>query len=142
EVPVTDSLAGPTPIFAELQRLREFIIRNDALTLSPFVAFLATPFDRFFTQGFVQFDLPVSDNRYSYSSTFPGFAGRSPTVLRLNPVFEAGHIREQTLLHVDVGTGYWLLRDPQARWLAGLAPTVGLHYTTSLDDAHIITQSH
>src|SRR5688572_18265144 len=46
-------------------------------------------------------------------------------------------IEEQTLLHVDLGVGYWLLRNPEASWITGFAPTVELHYTTTLEDADV-----
>src|SRR5229473_763768 len=44
-------------------------------------------------------------------------------------------------MHVDLGTGFWLVRNPEARWLTGIAPTLELHYTTTLDNADIHTFS-
>src|SRR5262249_14177050 len=125
-------------IYAEVQRIREFVIENETFAFSPFVAVLATPTDRFFAQGFLQLDLPINDSDYSFSSTFPGVAGRTPDQLGLAPVFTSGRLREETLRHVDVGAGLWVVRTPQARWISGWAPTVELHYTTALDDAEIV----
>jgi hypothetical protein len=48
-------------------------------------------------------------------------------------------IREQSLLQVDLGTGYWLIRNPEAHRLTGLAPTIELHYTSTLDNADLVT---
>jgi hypothetical protein len=35
--------------------------------------------------------------------------------------------------------GYWLSRNPCADWVTGLAGVVELHYTTTLQDADIVT---
>src|SRR4029077_20775986 len=48
------------------------------------------------------------------------------------------HIREQTLLHLDFGTGYWIRRDPGAKCVTGIAPTVELHWTSTLDNAQVV----
>src|SRR5205807_6870692 len=58
----------------------------------------------------------------------------------LNPPFSVrSDISEQSLMQVDVGAGYWLLRDPQATWITGIAPSLELHYTTTLKDASVVT---
>jgi hypothetical protein len=51
----------------------------------------------------------------------------------------SGELDEQYLMHLDVGVGYWLLRDPCRRWLTGFAPTAELHYTMTLNDADLVT---
>ena len=33
--------------------------------------------------------------------------------------------------------GYWVMRRPGCQWLTGIAPTLELHYTTTLDNADI-----
>ena len=76
-------------------------------------------------------------------STLTGLA--DPTTLppignSLNTPFTVNTtIHEQVLMHADLGTGYWLIRRPEAQWLTGLAATLELHYTTALDNADIIT---
>jgi hypothetical protein len=43
-------------------------------------------------------------------------------------------------MQIDVGGGYWLYRNPsKRRSLSGLAALAELHYTTTLDDADIVT---
>jgi hypothetical protein len=138
-VRVTDYVGGRTSLYAEIQRIREFNIANETWALSPFLAALATPTDRFFAQGFLQFECPLNGSSYSFSDTFPIVAGRSPAQLGFVPVAQHGRIDEQFLMHLDVGTGFWVVRRPEARWLNGVAPTVELHYITTLNNADIIT---
>jgi hypothetical protein len=139
-----------------IQRLREFDIKNETWAASPFLAALATPTERFFAQGFMQFDIPMNTSRVNYSETIPlnvsgsaflpsgtfpsqngGVVAVPPGVLA-PPFSVSDHLREQALMHVDLGTGYWLVRDPQANWLNGLAGTFELHYTHTLNSADLV----
>jgi hypothetical protein len=140
-VRIVDYVGGQTSIFAEVQRIRDFLISNDTWALSPFLAVLATPTDRFFGHGFFQLEFPVTNSSYSYSDTFPRSGTRSADnpSFQFNPVSQVGVINEQSLLHLDVGAGYWVVRNPDARWLNGMAPTVELHYLTTLQNADLIT---
>lgn len=138
-VVVTDYLGGRTSVYAEIQRQRDFVISNETISLSPFLAALATPTDRFYMQGFVQYEQPVNDNSFRYSSTFSQIAMRLPASLGYTPVFAAGDIREAALLHMDGGAGYWLIRNPCAKWITGLAPTIELHYTTTLESNQLVS---
>ena len=63
----------------------------------------------------------------------------SGTEARVNGEF-FGHITEQTLLYTDVSVGNWLYRDRCCRChgrcrVTGIAATLELHYTTSLNDS-------
>jgi hypothetical protein len=132
-----------------IQRLRDFDVKNETWAASPFLAALYTPGDRFFTQGFVQFDIPVNTSRITYSETTPiklqgtfaatGQDGVTTPGILAPPFTVIDHIREQALMHIDLGTGYWVVRNPEARWLTGLAPTAELHYTTTLNSADLRT---
>ena len=42
-------------------------------------------------------------------------------------------------MQVDLGAGYWLLRDPEATWITGIAPSLELHYTSTLENAKVVT---
>jgi hypothetical protein len=44
---------------------------------------------------------------------------------------------EQTLMRLNLGAGYWVVRRPCADWITGVAPTVEAHYTTTLENAKI-----
>lgn len=145
-VTVTDYLGDLRFNNADVQRVREFHIDNDTWSLSPFLAFLASPADRWFAQGFAQVELPLNSSRVTYRETLPAARpGLDPTAIvpppggLLPPINQQTSIREQTLLHLDLGTGFWVIRNPEARWLTGLAPTIELHYTKTLNDADIVT---
>src|SRR5262249_42111838 len=58
----------------------------------------------------------------------------------LDPPFAVrSGITEQTLMQLDWGAGYWLLRDPSRTWITGIAPSLELHYTTTLQNASVVT---
>jgi len=52
---------------------------------------------------------------------------------------DVGTLHDQNLLQVDVQAGIWLWREPHARYITGLAPTVEYHYTTTINNANLIT---
>jgi hypothetical protein len=156
-VSVTDFVGGAESI-ASAVRQREFHVSNDIWSLSPFVAFLAAPSDRFFAQGFMEFDFPLNDDKVGFSEQaltatgsqanlgFP--PGSSQFGLLVPPYSASSGIRDQTLMQIDVGTGYWIYRNQgnqcgqcceSTPWITGIAPTLELHYTTTLNDARIVT---
>src|SRR5205823_3928747 len=122
----------------------------DNWSLSPFLAAVITPTNRLFAQGFMQFDFPLTSNKITYTelTSQPGFSN-SPTAQRLvqqfpgqfllPPFTVTNRIDEQILMHVDAGVGYWLVRNPTAPWITGIAPSLELHYTTTLENAKIVT---
>ncbi len=128
---------------AEEQRLREFHIDNNTWSLSPFLAFVAAPNERWFTQGFLQMDFPLNSSRVHFRETLPVVRPEDDPSLNYPgttfPIDQQARIRDQILMQVDLGTGFWLVRNPGARWLTGIAPTVELHYATTLNEADIIT---
>src|SRR5262249_46341811 len=118
----------------EVQRLRDFTITNDTWAVSPFLAFLATPTERFFFQAFLQFDIPAGRSKIFYTEL--PLKNTEPGELTFNTLVTTADIREQSLMHLDLGTGFWLIRRPdEDRWLTGLAPTLELHYTHTLNNA-------
>jgi hypothetical protein len=130
----------------DTQRVREFKVRRDTWGLSPFVAALYAREDLpYFVQGFVQCDVPVGADRVTYTETTPQMlnpiipVARQPGDPRADvqaPPFTArGFARDQVLMHLDLGAGYWLIRDSRRPWITGLAPTAELHYTTTLSNA-------
>ncbi len=122
----------------EIQRLRQFRVSNDTWSLSPFLAVLATPGrnQRFFAQGFLQFDFPLNTSRVDYSEI--ALVNTEPAEIRLDSLVTSASLREQMLMLADLGLGYWVVSNPDAQWLTGIAPTVELHYTTTLNDADIV----
>jgi hypothetical protein len=145
-VGVTDFSGRVSQGVATVERFRDFRIDNETWALSPFVALLATPGPRFFAQGFLEFDFPLNPSTINYSDTFvrgrgfaipPQFSGGVPTLVP--PFAVRSGISEQSLMHVDLGTGWWLLRDSSRTCLTGIAPTLELHYTTTLQDASVVS---
>jgi hypothetical protein len=98
-------------------------VTNDTVYLMPFLGALYTPGDRFFTQGFLQFDIPGNSNSVYVNNTFNG------------PVTSAGTIRDVPFVFVDIGTGYWLFRNDESRGITGFSATAELHYNQSLNGA-------
>jgi hypothetical protein len=149
---VTDYSGGTTTGTATLQRVRDFRIENETWALSPFLAFLGTPTERFFYQGFVQFDFPLNTSTIHYTESLP--VGTAPPFRNpmtgqvfglpgagaiLSPPFAVrSTIQEQPLVHIDVGTGYWVVRDPSRTWITGIAPSLELHYTSTLKSPSIV----
>jgi hypothetical protein len=149
-IKVTDYLGDPTYTTVISQRVRTILVHNDTWGLSPFVAGLYTPNDRFFLQGFAQVDFPLNSSSANFTETIPvSLASQGVTVVGLPndprtntlkpPYAQTRTVREQTLMHLDLGAGYWVMRDPSRRWLTGFAPTAELHYTSTLTNAGLAT---
>jgi hypothetical protein len=98
-----------------------YTLSNEAVHLAPFIGFLNAPNDRVFSEGFLQVDVPTNGNRVSFGDS------------------QLGKLTEQTLLYVDLALGYWVYRNPYAHYLTGLAAMVEYHYTTTLEDAEIVS---
>ncbi len=101
-------------------------IENESVHLLPFLGGLYVPNDRFFAQGFLQFDFdangnPVHLNRFG------------------NGLTQSGTANDATFMFVDVGVGYWMYRNNSGNSkITGIAPTVELHYNRSLQDSDVI----
>src|SRR5262245_19404713 len=85
-------LIGPTG--TELVR-----VQNESYTLTPFVAALFTPDDRWFAQAWLQLSYDVSG---------------SPVLAPVNgvgPLAPVGRVHDQALLQADFQVGYWVIRN-------------------------------
>jgi hypothetical protein len=101
-------------------------IENQTWLLTPYVAGLWTPNERFYSQMWAQLSMDASGSPVSANPNLTGLIG-------------AGRIYDQTLLQLDWQAGYWLVRDPDdSAFLTGLAPFVELHYNTPINDATIV----
>lgn len=106
-----------------------YTYHNQATIISPFVGFLATPRERLFFQGFMEVDVDLGGNGFDFDPIVDGVA-----LAR-----QSFRLREQTLMRVDLGTGYWLYRNPDARFLTGVANSVEVHWTGTLNDAQVLS---
>jgi hypothetical protein len=100
-------------------------ITNNTVYVMPFLGALYTPDDRFFAQGFLQFDAPANANHVSVNNFTGGLV-------------PAGTSRDVTFVYVDVGGGYWLYRNDDAPRLTGFSATAELHYNQSLQTTSVI----
>lgn len=107
-------------------------VPNNVWNLSPFLAYLWTPQPRFFTQGFMQLDVPLN----GVTGTVEGSTGIASAPIPFGPY--SAELYQQTLMRFNVGAGYWLVQRPEARWFKGWASILELHYTTTLNDATIV----
>lgn len=103
------------------------VLRNDAVHLGPFLGALWTPNSRLFSQGFLQFDFASVGNTVQANRDGQGLS-------------DVGRLNDATLLILDWGVGYWVLRDSRPyRALTGLAWTAELHWTRSLQDPDTVS---
>ncbi len=109
EAPTSDDLTVVTPALTQT-------LHTDAWYLTPYLATLITPTERLYFQAFFSYRVPTRDNDLTTDGAFDGT------------------LRDQELLMLDGGLGYWLYRNADACWLTGLVPTVELHYTTTTTD--------
>jgi hypothetical protein len=101
------------------QRLLE--VKNDSLIVTPYVAGLYTPGDRFFAQAWLQVGFDATGSPATFFPTGSSAVG-------------LGRLRDQTLLSTDVQVGYWVVRNPAGSMLRGFAPFAEVHYNTPLNN--------
>ena len=100
-------------------------IQNEAVIVTPYVAALFTPNDRFFAQTWLACDI---DSRGNPVQLNPGFFGGT--------LMPAGTLNDPALMQFDTQIGYWLWRNENhAALVRGLAPFMELHYATTLQNA-------
>lgn len=99
-------------------------VANQSVHLKPFFAGLYTPNDRFFTQAFLEVDTDLNGNA-TFANSGTGLS-------------RVGRLNDASYLYADLGIGYWLQQRSSTNWI-GIAPTVELHYNTSLQAADSIT---
>ncbi len=112
------SLGDGTPLVA---------IDRESFHVMPYLGWLLTDRDRWFSQGFLQVDIdtngdPVYLNRFGEG------------------LLPSGRIQDTNFLFLDVGVGYWLYRQSYAgrHGVRGVAPTMELHVNQSLNDADVV----
>jgi hypothetical protein len=103
-------------------------VRNRAIHLAPFIGALWTPNDRFFANGFLQWDVGANGNPVWINDQ----QGSGLT--------EIGDFNDATFQYLDLGIGSWLYRSNQRhRRITGLAWTAELHWNKSLQSSDVVT---
>lgn len=130
EFPVTEDAMG-NPILLPVEVDFNGVVRNETWNLSPFLAGVWTPNEKWFTQGFLQVDIPLNRSQASldFTGTIPG--------ANIPDFNEADLIAQQTLMRVNVGVGRWWFRHPCA-FVRGIATMLEVHHTTTLEDAELL----
>ncbi len=100
-------------------------VRNEAVHLQPFVGALFTPNNRFFAQGFVQYDATASGNSVAINATGTGLQN-------------VGKLTDPNSIFFDAGIGYWLYRSDERSGLTGIIPTVEVHQNSSVQDGDLV----
>ncbi len=101
-------------------------VSNDSVHLLPFVGGVYTPNDRFYSQGFLQFDFDSNGNRVYSTTDLQGVTGNSLNLI--------GRVQDAAFLYASVNAGYWVYRSdtPGTTGLTGFSPIAELHYNRSL----------
>ena len=112
-------------------------VDNETVNLMPFFALTWTPRENWFVNAFFQIDVPLNPDGVSVSENL-----QSPDLPQgQNPFHFSGSdtLDEQTLLRVNAGLGRWVYRNESAKYLNGIAMMFEVHYTSTLQDAQIIS---
>ena len=97
-------------------------IQNEAVHLEPFLGILWTPNDRFFAQGFLQWDIAANGNPVLAGGTY------------------VEDLHDTPFQYVDIGVGYWTYRGHGRHpRLSGVALTAELHWNRSLMETDIVS---
>jgi hypothetical protein len=112
-----------TSALATTGGMARLIIRNEAVHLSPFMTYLAHPHERFFCQGFAQLDFATNGN---------------PLELTNGMTTQTGMLHDAPLLFLDLAAGVWLVREPENRFLTGLAAIFEVHYNATLAETDTV----
>jgi hypothetical protein len=108
------------------------VIRNQTVNLSPFIAYSYTPSERWFSQGFLQVDVPLNESKADLSFDYR-FSILNPPAIQVDD-----QLAQQTLLRLNWSLGNWFYQnDEPDSLLKALGGVVEVHYTTTLNDAKI-----
>ena len=103
-------------------------VLNRSTHLGPFLGLLWTPNDRWFAQGFLQYDVAANGN--------PVFINQGLTGAELANV---GNLVDTPFQYVDIGVGYWAYRGhDRFHRLTGWAFTSELHWNRSLRESDVV----
>jgi hypothetical protein len=104
-------------------------LENESFHLHPYLALLLRPDEDVFFNAFLQFDFAANGNPLRATSIAGVSAG------------ELGEYNDQSLVRLNLSTGYWLYRTLSDEGLTGVAGIVELHYTSALQDTDTVAAS-
>ena len=113
-------------------------IRDRSTHLAPFVGFLWTPNERFFAQGFAQWDVEANPNPVFINQVSFNDGVMNSRVWPMPATFTTGPTSTSTS-----ATGWWLYRGhDRFRHLTGLALTAELHWDQALKEGNAVTNGN
>jgi len=98
-------------------------IETESVHLGPFLGALYAPNDKFFFQGFLQFDFDANGNEVLTGGGGTGLAS-------------AGRLNDPAYVFADVGLGYWI--TPPGACNQAKSVMAELHYNGSLNDGDLV----
>ena len=102
-------------------------VKNQSIRLDPFIGFLWVPNDKFFLQGFLQYDVD---------------ANGSPVLMPDGPgtstLAETGRIHSMLFQYIDISAARWLYKNPHAI-IHGIAAVAELHWNQGLQPGEYAT---
>ncbi len=101
-------------------------VENTSVQLSPYVAVLYTPNERFFSQAWFGMTFDTGGNKVTVDPNMFGGTG------------DVGSLRGGNLLTADLQIGYWVYQS-DAGFVRGLAPFAELHYNTSVSQGAVLS---
>ena len=118
------------------------MVANETVCLSPFIGYTCRPTNRFFSQGFLQIEIPLNETQ-----AVMGIEGTFTDVTDVTNSFpisgvlgphDGAELTWQTLMRLNMQFGYWLYQNPCARHVDAIAAIFEVHYTTTLEDAETL----
>ena len=145
------TFANNPGLTADVNYAFEGVFGNETIYLEPFLAWLAkSPSSPWFHQGFLQFEVAANPSQASFygngatdffqNGVFVGFYDfytADPSIFTPNAVPVRVDLFSQTLMRLNMGSGYMFIDRPQASGLRQLAGLFEIHYTTTLQDANL-----
>ena len=119
------SIVGEDPFSQSAVPVTLLSVQNQSTHLQPFLGAAWRPNDRLFFLFFTQWDFDARGN-----AVFMRDQGT---------LSQVGVFQEQNLWFLDFNVGYWLYRNPCARWITGMAPIIELHYSTTMQNEDQVT---
>jgi hypothetical protein len=104
-------------------------VANQSVQLSPYIAALYTPANRFFAQAWLSFVFDTAGNPVTVNPQ--AFGGAT----------NIGNLRAGTLLVADLQLGYWVYRSDRGI-LQALAPFCELHYNGTVGNGTVLTTAN
>lgn len=128
------------------------IAANETVYLSPFLAWVCQPTERFFHQGFLQVEVAANDSFFTvgggglaaFDTNYNNFVSNNffdagDTYVDFSTFFPigVGKIQPQTILRLNLGWGYVLSENARADWIQKLTGLFEVHYSSTLNQATI-----